>query len=1259
ISPNGGSYTISIDFGQFMVNTSLSISNWSLFHNAVFQLKKTFDLNTKDPTTEILSQFLRRYTLDQILSYLPIPPVEATLLFVLSLRGEILALNENLDHLKQFYEKTNQGAKIQQIQNLQTLFLERKIPPIQPPQAISSPYARTGQTPAPNTPTNPYAHTGQTPVPLPQRTPHPVAQEDFPAFSTSEFTNELVPSETYQQEIPQEMQETYQSDLSQAAEGLDNLLPESSNIVEKNQFKIKYLKEIERNPKNIEAYESLLNFYQRENEEDNAYDMAIKLAKIYIKNSKLEPLEALCITYLYKDKDFFLRNTLVNTYLDLGRKDEAINVFRDILSQLENPSEDTVIDYYNKILRIDPTLMDIRESKEKILMRRKKRAQFVLVMKLGIAGAISLLLVVLIFIYNQISTARGLLDKAKALNPEREIDTLPEVIKIVKEEILDVYPSFYPPCGEAQEYYILLTQLKDKFQAHKLEKIKEAQKYTDSLKQKWKVFLAEESTLTNDIVKEYNTDLKDVAKRLQAKESKDLKEVQNFFDPLYQELIQGVTLWMQGIVSKDKNRSLTLKKTRDDLLNNRSDDYYAFGNLAEMLHELSQEIRAHEERISLFEPSNLPIDKTLAELRQIREAADILLKEIEPKIVKKHEEDFAKIQNNFKRAIFNLKEAKKFYELRTEEKQAILNILAEAQEFAKKFNLSNITAWIKGAEGEYEILLKDWVKSEEKAKTLFQEQFKNYLKAIEEITQPNLELIAKNALKTYIREVLEKILSKEEFRWTLTIKEIRFPLFFTSSSEEEALGKIEIYQLHNQQKEKLGDAPKLVEYYPILLENYLLNFSSVPEISLGIENSLRLESKGFEILKPNLENDIDFVQSGDLKIPFEIKIKVNRKALWTLMLPAIKTPEKNEEPGVLEAHPLIDEEHSIVYLATRSGCVYAYNYSQEQNPPELLWSKKLGTTATGFRSTPTLYKNKLYLGSTDGFVYVLDIENKIPENRSKKKTSGEIDSILCSPFIFQDQILFVSQSGLFMMDLDLKKTTFLHEITPGLLVHNYQLLYFHQNQDLLIALNNKKEEKVISSELIILDLKNPEKIYRKVPLSPRSPCNSSPIIHENFLYIGDDSGSLWIVDLENWSTQHKIAKNQPIFSQALILPAQGKFQILVYPTGRSLVAHNLNEGLNPLPNAEIFISPKSIKCGLVFYKNTLYTGSENNLVYSLGSQVSEKTKTLPILWKFQLQPKDTDDKLNILQSEVVVDQKRDLLFVGAANSILYIFEHLE
>lgn len=1247
LSPSGGSYPASIDFGQFFVNTALTISNWSCIHNGVFQLKRIFDLNTKNPSQEVFSLLFQRYPFEQILSYTNLPPVEMALFLALSCRGELLSLLELLEYLRQFYQKTNQDSKIQQIRLVISNLVERKFyssyqhltPP--PTYGAGTGYGTYNAT--------------QTPLPVDYNQGQNVfsaeAIEGSQFFSQQEHNN-------YNSSQMGTMPSIPQNDLTQAAESVDEWLFDPSNLLANVQYKANLLKEIDRNPKNIEAHQKLLDFFQKSNQDTESYEMAIKLARLYIKNSMLEPLEQLCLAYLHKDQDLFLRNTLINTYLDLNRKEDAVNVYRDILEQLEKPSEEVLLEYYNKILRIDPTLNDVREAKEKILLARQKREKIAFFIKAGSAVCLFVVFLLILFVYKQVSEARAFLIQVQALRPEQDIENLPQAKRLLKEKILDGYPSFYPPTKEAQELYQKLEQLDERYQKHKAEKIKSAEEYSKGLQKKWKEKLEPNLILTKEEIQEYNTNIKELARLMGGKDARDYEEIRSIYEPLYQNLIKGMSDWALGIANTYKTQSVSLKKIWDDLINKSSSDLNAFAQLAEEFNSFIDRLKTFQELLGIFESSSLPVVKTVSDtLRQLREGAERILKEIWPKIIRKHEADLDKLKIEFDRKFFDLTETKKFYDERETERKVVEDVLANIQSFSEKNNLPMTIS--KNTHEKYEQELKNWQKLESKAAEVIGAQTILYKKALEELKEPNLELIAKNALKTYVREVTEKILSNQEFRWTKNIKNVRLPLFFKFISNEETQKNVDIYEIKQEggPQEKLGSLPFFIEYEPIFLENYMLDLSKLPTLFLGNGRELLLNSRGFQILPLNIENDVLFIQEKELKIPLEIALNIVRTPLWTITLPMVKTPEKEEEPGVLEVPPLLDEKNAVAYFVTRSGCIYAYSYKNLKNAPELLWSKKFGTSITGFRTRPLLYQDKLYLGTTDGTIYALDSNNRGPENRSKKRFNDEIKSIISPLVPFKNNLFFVSQMGLFMVDTDLEKPVRIHELSPGTSMDNYELLPIsYQGKSYLVVLNNKKEARQSSSELVILDLENPEKVLKRVPLSSRVSCSTCPIFYEDSLYIGDDSGTLWQVDLNTWTTQSKIAKNQVISTSPLIFNSKVE-QLLLYGTSRSLIAHDLKSGMNPLANPELFVGPKNICSELVSFQNVLYFGAENNVVYALDlNKLQESNATL---WKFDLKQKHSEDKLHLLQSQVVGDVKKKIIFVGAANSIVYLFETLD
>ncbi|MDH5380847.1 MAG: PQQ-binding-like beta-propeller repeat protein [Cyclobacteriaceae bacterium] len=97
-------------------------------------------------------------------------------------------------------------------------------------------------------------------------------------------------------------------------------------------------------------------------------------------------------------------------------------------------------------------------------------------------------------------------------------------------------------------------------------------------------------------------------------------------------------------------------------------------------------------------------------------------------------------------------------------------------------------------------------------------------------------------------------------------------------------------------------------------------------------------------------------------------------------------------------------EGDAIYYEGDSGYLFVLN----KNSGDLLWSKKI--TERGFYSKPYISGNKLYLGSSDNFIYQIDIQTKTPELKYKGGTViGEYGGVLFIEDAFKGLNVFGKQ----------------------------------------------------------------------------------------------------------------------------------------------------------------------------------------------------------------------------------------------------------
>jgi outer membrane protein assembly factor BamB len=1240
------------------VNTCLAIPRWTYVHSAIFQIKKIFDLNTKNPQTEVCNQLLRRPLFDQIVGMSTLPPIELALLLLLSLRGEVLSLMDNLQALERFFQKTGQDAKIQPLHSLKDLLSYYK------PLSTFSGTSTSLPFPSPPSPLPHYespsliSPQGNPPLTHPGFYPQQMGYETgtHPPISLEMMNASLAYGGGTHTSIPQDpfanpghLSPLLPHDLIQVT-GLDTHIP-STNMLEMMERKKNLFEKIKKNPKDVEAYEELLNIFQmnREIQKPEAREIAIALAKLYIKSSSLEKLEPICLTFLDQDEDLFFRNTLINVYIDLNRKDDAVGIYRELLERLENPAEDLLLEYYNKMLKIDSTLTDIREKKEIILKQRSKRAQVKFTIRIVSILFIVVSLVASFWLYTSLTAARRIIESAKDLKPEKEIENLPKAKEIIQ-QLLQEFPAWYPASKEASSLVESWKALEKRHETYIQTSLDTADKTIKELREKWEHKLKQKSFSGEDEIQAFNNDVKNITVKMKSKEVQNIPELsKKYYDPFYQEINKEIEEWMNNLSTElDIEYRALLKTLKDNE-----------GELKELLiiskkfEIFKDKVHKVREEMKAITASTVDSAKYINPLKNTWKNCENQIKELAPQIQKHYEEDIKGRQQPFEKSLFELsKFSKKPYSQRLEEKAKVEQMLTETRTIIEKHNIDS--DWFKLAENRYKTLIKSWEIYENEAKTFLDSYLPRYQKALEELKNPNTEESGLNFIKTYLSQTTQHLLLDEQRRWTQSAFDLKLPLLLkVFPTPESSITNIDIYYSENGQKQKKGETPFLFEYQPVYLENFFPTFKDLNHIELGGGRILSLYKEGFSVTLPN-ESFIRAyktnINSIDYLIPYQLEVQVDRQSLWIVQLPPIPSREKPIEPGVVEAEPYIDVENSILYIGTRSGIIYAYDYSIDQKP-KLLWSKKLGSALlSGIKTPPVLVDKTLYVATTDGFIYSIDIESQNYE-RTKQRESDRFRSIISPPLLIRDRLYFVSQTGLFCIDKDLSKSEVLwhysgnDKITPDFKVASYRLLY---HEPYLIVLNNTPK----NAELVFFDIRKPESPFKRLSLD--APSSSTPFLFENSLYIGDDSGKIYHVDLQNFALFSRVGRSK-IMSAPLILKSDSQKELLLYATdSRSIIAHNPTSLKMNEPVAEVYLNAKHTKSPLALFNNTVYFGA-NDLLYALSNELDPQGK-LKIKWKFGLAKKDEKENSNTIQAPVVFDSNKNLIFAVSNNAILYIFQ---
>ena len=107
-----------------------------------------------------------------------------------------------------------------------------------------------------------------------------------------------------------------------------------------------------------------------------------------------------------------------------------------------------------------------------------------------------------------------------------------------------------------------------------------------------------------------------------------------------------------------------------------------------------------------------------------------------------------------------------------------------------------------------------------------------------------------------------------------------------------------------------------------------------------------------------------------------------------------------------------DKDNNVIYIATKSGYVIAFDANAKDDDKKILWKKQY---SSGFMASPSLYDGKLYLISTTDEIYAINTSNgEIAWKIDKEESLGEESkkSLQTPPvLIYQDKIIAGLSNG--------------------------------------------------------------------------------------------------------------------------------------------------------------------------------------------------------------------------------------------------------
>ena len=107
-----------------------------------------------------------------------------------------------------------------------------------------------------------------------------------------------------------------------------------------------------------------------------------------------------------------------------------------------------------------------------------------------------------------------------------------------------------------------------------------------------------------------------------------------------------------------------------------------------------------------------------------------------------------------------------------------------------------------------------------------------------------------------------------------------------------------------------------------------------------------------------------------------------------------------------------DKDNNVIYIATKSGYVIAFDANAKDDDKKILWKKQY---SSGFMASPSLYDDKLFLVSTTDEIYAINVSNgEIAWKIDKEESLGEESkkSLQTPPvLIYQDKIIAGLSNG--------------------------------------------------------------------------------------------------------------------------------------------------------------------------------------------------------------------------------------------------------
>ena len=108
----------------------------------------------------------------------------------------------------------------------------------------------------------------------------------------------------------------------------------------------------------------------------------------------------------------------------------------------------------------------------------------------------------------------------------------------------------------------------------------------------------------------------------------------------------------------------------------------------------------------------------------------------------------------------------------------------------------------------------------------------------------------------------------------------------------------------------------------------------------------------------------------------------------------------------------LDKDNNVIYIATKSGYVIAFDANAKDDDKKILWKKQY---SSGFMASPSLYDGKLFLISTTDEIYAINTSNgEIAWKIDKEESLGEESkkSLQTPPvLIYQDKIIAGLSNG--------------------------------------------------------------------------------------------------------------------------------------------------------------------------------------------------------------------------------------------------------